>query len=561
MPTLPWGEYRPDVSDIDGAHTRSVLNVLPRGDGYGPIPDITALTTALPAACRGYFYARATDGSIVVFAGTSTKLYMLNNTLFTWSDVSAGSSTYVALSGDANWSFAQFGNRVIACQANDDVQSFVLGSSSAFEDLGGTPPDAAYVSVVGQFVVLSGLSSTPFRVHWSAIGDPTGWTAGTNQSDYQDMPDGGIVRQTLGGDFGVVFQDACIRRMTYSPGSEVIFVIEKIAEDLGLLHPYAATAAGDKMFALTTKGFVRLDASGGVVPIGAERVDRTFLAAYDPSAPNLIICAADPEAHVVIWTSRSYGMSTDVFDMAFAYNWLLERWVPLTLEGEYIASLSQPGLTIEGLDAIAPGALTITDTADNSGEVQIEVASTSGLTTGDYKTISAVLGTTEANGTWEITVDDATHFTLNGSVYANAYVSGGIVGGSADLMEISWDSISVAALPRLSVADSSHKLAFFGGSNKEAILETTEQSLDGRRMQVNGFYPVTDAPTVYGRISKRQSLQAAMTYTNESTMNSDGFVPLIRSTRYSRAKIRIPAGTNWTYASGVRPIAIPDGEV
>ena len=90
---------------------------------------------------------------------------------------------------------------------------------------------------------------------------------------------------------------------------------------------------------------------------------------------------------------------------------------------------------------------------------------------------------------------------------------------------------------------------------------TAAASGDGRRIQVNGFWPVTDAATVYGRISKRQSLQAPIAYTNEATMNADGFVPLIRSTRYSRAKIRIPAETVWTYASGVRPLAQPDGEV
>ena len=47
--TLPFGEYRPDLSELDGAHTRSILNVLPQGDGYGPVADISALTTAL---CR-----------------------------------------------------------------------------------------------------------------------------------------------------------------------------------------------------------------------------------------------------------------------------------------------------------------------------------------------------------------------------------------------------------------------------------------------------------------------------------------------------------------------------
>jgi hypothetical protein len=261
-------------------------------------------------------------------------------------------------------------------------------------------------------------------------------------------------------------------------------------------------------------------------------------------------------------------MSSDTFDAALAYNWLLQRWVPLTIEGEYISSLAQPGVTIEGLDAIAPGAMEVAGAANNgSGLIRIQVASTSGMTEGEYRTISGVTGTTEANGTWKITIINGTHFDLvedtngNPSAFANAYVSGGIVGGYADAMETSWDAINTATLPALSVANSEHKLAFFNGDNKEAILETPEQSGDGKRILVNGFWPVTDAPTVKGRISKRESLQAAITYANEASMNADGFVAIIRSTRYSRAKIRIPAGTEWTYASGVRPLAQPDGDV
>ena len=33
MPLLAYGEYRPDV---EGQATRNILNVIPRGDGYGP---------------------------------------------------------------------------------------------------------------------------------------------------------------------------------------------------------------------------------------------------------------------------------------------------------------------------------------------------------------------------------------------------------------------------------------------------------------------------------------------------------------------------------------------
>src|SRR4051794_24434422 len=126
MPLLATGDYRPDVSDYEGQATRNILNVIPRGDGYGPFPSFSAYTSALPSACRGAFYALRSDGAVVTFAGTNTKLYRLNNTDFTWGDVSKGASSYPALSSTAQWQFAQTGNLVFATQANAVLQVFDL---------------------------------------------------------------------------------------------------------------------------------------------------------------------------------------------------------------------------------------------------------------------------------------------------------------------------------------------------------------------------------------------------------------------------------------------------
>src|SRR5204862_6146510 len=120
-------------------------------------------TGALPGRCRGSFYALKSDGSVAVFAGTSNKLYQLNNTDFSWIDISKGASTYSSLSASAQWKFAQTGNLVFATQANTVLQVFDLTSSSAFGDALGSPPQAGYIDVVGRFLVLSGLQSNPYR--------------------------------------------------------------------------------------------------------------------------------------------------------------------------------------------------------------------------------------------------------------------------------------------------------------------------------------------------------------------------------------------------------------
>ena len=72
---------------------------------------------------------------------------------------------------------------------------------------------------------------------------------------------------------------------------------------------------------------------------------------------------------------------------------------------------------------------TVTGAANNgSGLIRITTSATShNLNTGDHVTISGIVGTTEANAGWTITVITANTFDLVGSTFTNAYISGGTV--------------------------------------------------------------------------------------------------------------------------------------
>lgn len=557
MTFIPFPDYRPDVDDYNGASTQSVIGVLPRGDGWGPFPNIQAYSAALPGACRGLFYARKTDGTIVVFAGTSNRLWTLNNTTLGWTPVSkvtaltsisngspavftlnshglsngdqlvlsttgtlptglvvgtvyyvinsaantfnvsltsggtavntsgAGAGThsmtyfYTSVPSTDQWQFTQFGDSVIAVQANINPQVFTLASSTAFADLGGSPPASRYIATVGRFLVLTGQTSNPRRLQWSDLDGITTWTAGTGFSNYFDLPDGGIVRGVMGGEFGFVAQESVWRRMIYVTGAKPAFQIDRIAEEKGLLGPYSIVRAGDKIFAVTQQGFQQITGQG-LVPIGKERVDRTFLADLDTASLNLLIGAGDPAGTRAFWAYKSVGNSnTAIFDKIIAYDSALDRWSPpISVSGEYLAPIVKPGLTLEGLD-----------------------------------TISSSI--------------DALTFTL--------------------------DSVQSALGSKLAAADSSHKLAFFDGTNIEATLDTPEQGVEGRHILVRGFSPRTDATTVYGSTRYRANAQATYSQTTEALVNAQGFCPQRRETKLARPRVRIPAGTVWTYASGVEP--------
>ena len=90
--------------------------------------------------------------------------------------------------------------------------------------------------------------------------------------------------------------------------------------------------------------------------------------------------------------------------------------------------------------AAGPGAVqaTISGAADNgSGLIRLTVSSSSNFQTGQYWQVADVAGTTEANGTWKITVIDGTHVDLQASTFTNAYVSGGVVWGASVVSALS----------------------------------------------------------------------------------------------------------------------------
>lgn len=485
MPLVPFGPWKPDVSDYEGAATRNIGNVLPRGDGYGPFPDFTNYSAALPGVCRGAFYALRSDGSIATFAGTASRLYLLDNTTFAWSDVSKGASAYSDLSSTSQWRFAQFNNFVFAVQANTAPQVFDLSSSTEFDDLGGSPPNASYIDIVGRFVVLSGLTTNPYRIQWSGLNATTTWTAGVNSSDYQDLPDGGIVRGVAGGEYGIIFQDQAIRRMIYAPGSPVIFQIERISQDQGLYAPYSLVRAAEKVFFHSAKGFYKIEPGQPPVQIGRERIDRTFFADIDKGNLQLFIGASDPRSTRVFWAYKSISGDADLYDKILCYDDALDRFTTISMSGEYLLGMSQTGITLEGLDAIS---------------------------------------------------------------------------ASLDALTSSLDSYATSVTPEISQFSSDHRLGFFRGGNLEATLETAEQGADGRRLFIRGFRPVTDAETIYGSSSSRETTAQSATEGTEVLINArTGRCDLRNSTRYSRFKTRIPSGIPWTFIAGIEPDLTTEG--
>ena len=90
-----------------------------------------------------------------------------------------------------------------------------------------------------------------------------------------------------------------------------------------------------------------------------------------------------------------------------------------------------PNGSLNELPGTDPNAVTyrvISNAADNgSGLIRLTVNTTSGMITNQQVTVADIVGTTEANGNWTITVISLTEVDLIGSAFANTYTSGGYV--------------------------------------------------------------------------------------------------------------------------------------
>lgn len=64
---------------------------------------------------------------------------------------------------------------------------------------------------------------------------------------------------------------------------------------------------------------------------------------------------------------------------------------------------------------------------NGSGLIRLTLNTTNGMITGQRVTIGDVVGTTEANGNWSVTVVNETQIDLDGSTFTSAYSSGGYV--------------------------------------------------------------------------------------------------------------------------------------
>jgi hypothetical protein len=341
---ITFGEWTPDQPGITNG-LRRAENVYSKLVGYGALPTVVNYSASASENLNNVVAGKTTVGATLVFAGGSTKLFKLDSADLSLDNVSK-SGNYTTPT-DQRWKFTQFGNVIVAANGFDRLQGYNLNTSTLFDNLAADAPEARYVTVVRDFVVSGYQSSYPNRVQWSALGDESSWTASaTTQADFQDIPDGGSVVGVTGGEYGLVFMDRSIHRMSYV-GSPLVFQFDNISRNLGCYEANSIIQYGGTSFFLGDDGFYACDGQN-VVPIGNEKVNRFFFDNVDEGTLYLMSAAVDPTKKLIIWAYASNSSATP--DSLLIYNYQTQRWTSGTTTVDRIASTSTPAVTLEGMD-------------------------------------------------------------------------------------------------------------------------------------------------------------------------------------------------------------------
>jgi hypothetical protein len=325
---IVFGEWLPDQPGVTGAVMEAV-NCFPVTNGYAPLREAADYSDASGETLLVAFAGKYA-GASALFAASATSIYKFDSSDASLDAVKTSYSSVEA------WDVTQFGSKLIMANGSNVLQTWDLGGSTTVSDLSASAPTAKYVTVVRDFVVAANVGGEESRVYWSDINDETDWTPSTaSQSDSQLIPDGGDVTGIAGGEYGLIFLERAVYRMSYS-GSPYFFQFDAISRTLGCISNGSIAQFGGLTYFLSDDGFYVCDGQT-VKNIGLEKVNRWF---FENAIPDQLINAVsstvDPIRKLVIWNFKntfggrylliysidlgkwSYG-TTDIYNLSYGY--------------------------------------------------------------------------------------------------------------------------------------------------------------------------------------------------------------------------------------------------
>lgn len=362
---MKFGEWLPDLPEKDNPGSPMISNALWVNGAYVPAKDFGSLGASLPARCQGAFPAIDVNGDTHVYAGTGTNLYE-----FTGSGFTSRGSGYTLQDGQY-FKFCEFSSPgflalLIATGFSDPMQCMEVGDSSfvPLSALGGTPPKAAAVAAVNQFIMAGNTEdpingAVPNRVQWCGIADPTNWEFGTLAAQEAQAGEqflnaiyGPVTHIADGYAYGLILQRSAITR-AYYVGGDAIFAFDTYEKQRGAYYPNSPVQLGNVVYFIAGDGFCMTDGQQ-VMQIGHGKVDETFLNDVSQQYSDRVHGSYDPVTKLIRWCYCSSGNSSGIPDKTISYNYAEQRFMPSTQDLSIVFTSRSPGYTMETLDNVNP---------------------------------------------------------------------------------------------------------------------------------------------------------------------------------------------------------------
>lgn len=339
MQKILFGEWLPDQPGVTGAVT-DAKNCYPVANGYAPIKSEADYSDAAGANLLITFAGKF-GGVSSLFAASTTQIYKFDS-----NDASLDAATTTGYTAVEGWDVTQFGAKMILANGQDKLQAWALNSSTNFADLAASAPIAKFVTVVRDFVVAANDGTDTSKVYWSDLNDETDWTPGSaSQADNQILPDGGDITGLAGGEYGLVFLERAIYRMSYA-GSPFFFQFDAISRSLGCISNGSIAQYGNLTYFLADDGFYVCDGQS-TKNIGTEKVNRWFFSNAIPGEiPTGMSATVDPINKLVIWKfNNTFGGK---YLLMFSID--LNKWSYADTTATSIAYVLTPSATLEQVD-------------------------------------------------------------------------------------------------------------------------------------------------------------------------------------------------------------------
>ena len=263
--------------------------------------------------------------------------------------------------GDTDFvTFTQFGNYVIASNGVDAPQYYLMGTSTAFNNLSaiatdGSPPLFRVSGVIRDFLVTGNISGATNRIQWSGINDISTWTEGSKSADFQDLPgSGGRVVAITSGEVGCVFRQNQIIRIDFVGGA-TIFRLSVISPNRGAVYGKTVCQDNRRVFFYADDGFFQIDGDN-IVAIGAEKVNRFFDADLNKAYTDRIVATVDPFNQLALLlypSANNTNNTTGICDRILIYNYATQKWSIAEVNASQIFSQFVGAYTVELMDIIS----------------------------------------------------------------------------------------------------------------------------------------------------------------------------------------------------------------